>query len=286
MRAVLAGVLLAAGLAAAAHAAPVRIVAAENVYGDIAAQIAGNDATVSSILVNPQQDPHEFEASTATARALAEANLVIYNGIGYDPWLDRLLSASRAPARLTIVVADLLHKKSGDNPHVWYDPAAPQALAQAVAAALARLDPARKADYAARRAAFEQSLKPLSDTIARLRGKYAGTPVTATEPVFGYMAQAIGLIMRNPRFQLAIMNGTEPGAAEIAAFERDLRTRAVKALIYNSQTAEKLSERMRALATEAGVPVVAVTETEPPGEAYQQWVAAELDALDHALGGH
>ena len=126
---------------------------------------------------------------------------------------------------------------------------------------------------------------PRRERIATLRNKYAGTAVTATEPVFDYMADALGLKMRNGRFQLAVMNGTEPSAAAIAAFERDLRTRAVKVLLYNSQTSQALAERMRTIAEQAGVPVVAVTETEPQGLTYQEWMLAQLDTLDRALGG-
>ena len=123
----------------------------------------------------------------------------------------------------------------------------------------------------------------LDDRILQLRAKYAGTAVTATEPVFGYMAAALGLEMRNLGFQRAVMNGTEPGASEIAAMERDLRTREVRVLLYNSQTSEALTERVRAIARESGVPVVGVTETEPTGERYQQWMRSQLDALDRVL---
>ena len=123
----------------------------------------------------------------------------------------------------------------------------------------------------------------LRERIATLRSKHGGTPVTATEPVFGYMAAALGLEMRNGRFQLAVMNGTEPGASAIAAFEKDLRTRAVKVLLHNTQTTQALAQRMRAIATEAGVPVVSVTETAPPGQSYQAWMLAQLDELDRAL---
>jgi len=271
------------GAAAAAEAAPVSLVAAENVYGDIAAEVGGDDVRVTSILSNPAQDPHEFEAGAAAARALADARVVIYNGADYDPWIVRLLRASPSPARQTIVVAELLHRNAGDNPHLWYDPAAAPAVAKAAAETLARLDPAHEAEYRRRLAAFEASLRPLADRIALLRGKYAGTSVTATEPVFGYMADALGLDMRNARFQLAVMNGTEPSAGDVAAFENDLRGRKVKALIFNVQTGEALSERMRAIAEESGVPVVPVTETEPAGTPYRQWIEAELDALDRAL---
>ena len=280
MRIGLLGFVLAIG---SAHANPIRIVAAESVYGDIARQIGGAGVEVASILGNPNQDPHEFEASVATARQISDATLVIYNGAGYDPWMTKLLSASRAPSRKVIDVARLANKRAGDNPHVWYDLAAISALAVALADALAALDPKHQGEYAERLAAFEKSMRPLVDRVAALRKSYAGSPVTATEPVFGYMIDALGLAARNDRFQLAMMNGTEPGARDIAAFENDLKTRAVKALVYNTQTGSALAARMRALAVASGVPVVDVTETLPPAMSYQQWVGGELDALAHAL---
>ncbi len=277
-------VALAAGISAA-RAAPIAVVAAENVYGDIAGQIGGANVVVTSILSNPAQDPHEFEASAATARAISDARLVIYNGADYDPWAVRLLSASRSPSRARIEVAGLVGRKAGVNPHVWYDIAAVSALASALAAKLTQLDPGHGSDYAERLAAFEASMGSLRAKIAALRGKYAGTPVTATEPLFDYMAASLGLTMRNERFQLAVMNGTEPGAAAIAGFEKDLRIRRVKVLLYNTQTSQALAERMRTIATEVGVPVVTITETEPDGQRYQQWMGSQLDALDRALAG-
>jgi zinc/manganese transport system substrate-binding protein len=270
-------------LAAAAAAKPLTIVAAENFYGDIARQIGGPGVVVTSILSNPDQDPHEFEARPSTARDLARASLVIDNGIDYDPWATKLLSASPAAARQIIVVAALMHKRPGDNPHIWYDPDTAAALARTLAAKLGELDPTHEADYQKRLASFEQSLKPLAAQIAELRRKYNGTPVTATEPVFGYMADALGLEMRNPRFQLAVMNDAEPSAADIAAFQQDLRTKAVKLLIYNNQTSDELTRRMRAIAQQSGIPVVGVSETEPSGKDYQQWMSSQLDAVGRAL---
>ncbi len=279
------GLIVFAVAVSAALAQPIRIVAAENVYGDIASQIGGPQVAVTSILTNPNQDPHEFEASAATARSIADAKLVVYNGVDYDPWVAKLLAASRSPSRETIEVAKLVHKKSGDNPHLWYDTAAVAALAAALASQLTQIDPAHRDDYAGRLAAFEASMAPLRGKITALRKQYAGTPVTATEPLFDYMAEALGLRMRNGRFQLAVMNGTEPSAAAIAAFEKDLRTRTVKVLLYNTQTTQALAERMHAIANEAGVPVVAITETEPAGQTYQAWMFAQLGALERALGG-
>jgi zinc/manganese transport system substrate-binding protein len=270
---------------ATAQADPISIVAAENFYGDVAEQVGGANVKVTSILTNPDQDPHLFEASVSTARDLAAARIVIYNGADYDPWMTKLLAASRASGRTTIEVAKLVGKKAGDNPHLWYDPATMPVVAKALAAQLAKLDPGHRGDYEARRDAFEASLKPVDDKIAALRQQYAGTTVTATEPVAGYLADAIKLKMRNQRFQLAIMNNTEPSASEIAAFQKDLRTRAVKVLLYNSQTSEELTEKMRSIAKESGVPVVGVTETEPAGKKYQDWMLSELAALETGLSG-
>lgn len=266
-----------------AAATAITVVAAENFYGDIARQIGGAQVAVTSILTNPDQDPHEFEASPSTARAFADAAVVIVNGAGYDGWAEKLLSASPGGSRAVIVVAALVHKTAGDNPHVWYDPAAMPALAEALCGLFVKLDPVHQEDYARRLTIFRKSVMPLEDRIAEMRPKYSGKPVTATEPVFGYMAAALGLDMRNAGFQLAIMNDTEPSAGAVAAFEKDLGARAVKVLLYNSQTSQALTRRMQKIATQAGVPVVGVTETEPPGKDYQEWMLSQLNALDRAL---
>ncbi|WJF89703.1 metal ABC transporter solute-binding protein [Paraburkholderia bonniea] len=268
-----------------AYAASTKIpvVAAENFYGDVARQLGGDQVEVSSILSNPDQDPHLFEASPKTARALHQARLVIYNGADYDPWMKKLLDVSSNPQRTVIVAAQLTGKKSGDNPHLWYDPATMPAVARAISAALIAADPSHKATYEANLTQFLTSLKPLDDKIATLRTRYAGLPVTATEPVFGYLSAAIGLTMRNQRFQLAAMNDTEASAADIAAFESDLRNRRVRVLIYNSQATEPLTQRLLALARRSNVPAISVTETQPAGKTFQQWMLAQLDALDAAL---
>lgn len=269
----------------AASAAPgtIPVVAAENFYGDLVRQIGGAHVSVTSILSNPDQDPHLFEASPATARALSAARLVVYNGADYDPWMDKLLGAIRAPHRTDIVAAKLVGKRAGDNPHLWYAPRTMPAVARAVATYLGNADAAHRADYQQRLAAFTDSLKPIDAKIASLHARFAGTPVTATEPVFGYMAEAIGLDMRNARFQMAVMNDTEPSASQIAAFERDLREHRVKVLIYNSQATDTLVQRLLALAKQSGVPAISVTETQPAGQPYAQWMLSQLNALEAAL---
>jgi zinc/manganese transport system substrate-binding protein len=266
-----------------ASAQSISVVAAENFYGDVARQVGGPNASVSSIMSNPDQDPHLFEASPSVARQLSGAAIVVYSGADYDPWMAKLLSVSRAPNRTVIVVANLIHKKAGDNPHIWYDPPTMPAYAKALAASLSQRDPAHKADYAERLQTFLASLQPLESKIADIRARFRGTPVTATEPVFGYMATALGFSMRNERFQLAVMNDTEPRASDVAAMETDLRQHRVRVFFYNSQATDTAAQRLLKIAQESRIPVVGVTETEPAGKTYQQWMLDQLNAVEQAL---
>jgi zinc/manganese transport system substrate-binding protein len=279
-----------AGLVGPIHAGhadegKIAVVAAENFYGDVARQIGGDRVSVASILSNPNQDPHLFEVSPAVVRATVGAQIIIYNGADYDPWMDKLLKATPQPGRAVIVAADLMHKKAGDNPHLWYDPATMPAVASALAAALSTIDPGGKDGYEARLKTFLASLAPIDEKIAALRSKYAGAAVTATEPIFDYMATALKLRMHDEQLQLAIMNDTEPSAGDLAAFEDELKAHGVRVLFYNKQASDRLVRHLVDLARVSHIPVVAVTETCPPGLSYQDWLLSELDATEKALGG-
>lgn len=277
--------VLAALPAAVAADQPIAVVAAENFYGDIARQIGGDRVAVTSILNNPDQDPHLFETAPGTVRQIADARILIINGADYDPWAEKLLQAAPRPNRVVINAAQITGQKAGANPHLWYDPVTMPAVAKAIAAALTQADSAQAAAYASRLDAVLAKLAQIDARVAQMKAKHAGKPVTATEPVYGPMAKALGLVMRNERFQLAMMNDTEPSARDVAAFENDLKERKVKALIYNSQVSEKLTQRLLAVAKKSKVPVVAVTESMPANTNYADWVLAELDALDKALSG-
>jgi zinc/manganese transport system substrate-binding protein len=279
-------------LALLAQAAPceaaenqISVVAAENFYGDIARQIGGDRVSVVSIMNNPEQDPHLFETTPGIVRQIAAAQIVILNGANYDSWMDKLLAAGSRRDRTVINAAKLTGYKPGDNPHLWYDPVTMPAVATAIADAFAKSDSAHAADYSARLKVTLAALDQISQRVAQLKLKHGGTPVTATEPVFGLMARALGLTMRNERFQLAMMNDTEPSARDVAAFESDLKERKVRLLIYNSQVSEKLTERLRDIAKRAKVPVIGVTETMPANVKFQDWLLGELDVLDKALSG-
>jgi zinc/manganese transport system substrate-binding protein len=285
MKSVLIAVLVAPLFAAngLAQTKQVNVVAAENFYGDIANQIGGKDVKVTSIMSNPDQDPHLFEASPSVARNVSSARIVVYSGIDYDPWMEKLLRAAKSGERKVIVVADLVGKKTGDNPHVWYDPATMLAFAKSLSDMLAAEDPDHKDGYAQRLMQFEDSVKPIQDKIMELHDRLNGTPVTATEPIFGYMFDLLGMQVRNGSFQLAVMNNTEPSASDVAAFEKDLKTHQVKLLIYNSQASDPIASRMEKIAKAAKIPVVGATETEPKGKNYQAWMMGELTAVDKAL---
>ena len=280
------GLILATAPATRAADGKISVVAAENFYGDVARQIGGDNVAVTSIMSNPDQDPHLFETTPSTVRQIAAAQVVILNGADYDPWMDKLLKASPKPGRAAIIVADLVGKKAGDNPHLWYDPGTMPAAAKALAEAFAKADPAHKDGFAARLKTFLASLKPIDDKIAAIRGKFAGTTVTASEPVFGYMADALGLKMRNESFQLSIMNDTEPSAHDMAAFQDDLKGHKVRVMFYNKQASNKAVQTLVDLAHASKIPVVGVTETAPSGLSYQKWMLTQLSETEEALRGH
>jgi len=270
-----------------APAAPgtIAVLGAENFYADLLAQIGGTKVTVSSILNDPNADPHAFEASPQTAKLVADAKLVIVNGLGYDDFMDKLLGASSKADRVVLNVQNIIKKADGDNAHVWYDPATMPAVAEAAAAELAKLDPQDASYFADQKAKYLGALKAIDDKIAALRAKFDGNPVAFTEPVAEYQADAIGLRVLTPEgFMRAIEQGIDPAPADVAA-ERDLLTRRrVKVLLYNSQVTSPLTSDIHDLAVTSGVPVVGVAETIPTRfKTYQEWMLAQLAELETAL---
>jgi zinc/manganese transport system substrate-binding protein len=268
-----------------ASAAALKILAAENFYGDIASQIGGADVEVTSVLNNPAQDPHLFEVSPSLARDVAAADFVILNGVDYDPWMENLLSASPNTARHVISAGALAGRKAGDNPHLWYDLEVSRLVGKAIADSLAEAAPVKAEKFKANDAAFNQSLDQLAAQVDKIAKAHAAVRVAATEPVFGYMLEAMGLAVQEKEFQWAVMNDTEPAFSDVARFEDDLKQKAVKLLIYNKQATDPVADKFLALAQAQDIPVVAVTETMPEKVTYQQWLGDEITALAKALGG-
>ncbi len=258
--------------------------AGENFYGDLLHQLGGPKLRVYAFLSNPNADPHQYESSSANARAIADSRLVIENGLGYDAFMDKLLRASPNPKRVVINVQALVGAADGANPHLWYDPSVIPRVARAAADALARLDPPNAATYGDGLDRLLSSLQPIADRVASLRSRFQGVPVAFTEPVYGYMADAIGLAMLSPEaFMKAIEEGNDPPSQAVAA-EQDLITRhRVKVLLYNSQAVTKITAGIRDLAASNSIPVVGISETEPTGQDYQAWQLDELGRLEAAL---
>lgn len=279
--ALLAAVFALPGTAFAAD--PVNVLAAENFYGDLARQIGGDHVKVDTILSNPDADPHLFETSPSTARTVAGAAIVIYNGADYDPWMEDLLSASPRPDRVVIEAANLLGAKSGDNPHLWYKPETFPAVAKALEAQLEKADPANAADFLANLQTFTASLQAVADSVAAIKSAHGGVKVTATEPVFGYMAEAMGFEMLNSDFQTVVMNEGEPSPSQVAAFEKSLSDGSARILFYNSQVTDDATERLLNIARNNNVKVIGVTETEPEGKTIQTWFAGQIEEVAKAL---
>jgi zinc/manganese transport system substrate-binding protein len=260
----------------------ISVVAAENFYGEVAREIGGPAVEVTSVLSRPDGDPHLFETAPSTARAVAGASIVLMNGAGYDGWMEKLVSAAGG-GRTSIVAAELTGALEGANPHLWYRPETLPAVARRLAAVLAETDPGDAASFRTRLARFNARFSSVTKRIAEMRGRFAGTVVTATEPVFGYTCEALGLKVVNGAFQTAVMNEAEPSPRQVAAFENSLSDGSVKLLFYNRQVASPMAERMRALAEANGIPVVGVTELMPPGKTIADWLNGELDAVEAAL---
>jgi zinc/manganese transport system substrate-binding protein len=264
---------------------PLSVLGTENFYADLLSQVGGSRVQVTSFLNDPNADPHEFESSPQDAAIVADARLVIVNGLGYDAFMQRLLGASPNADRLVIDVQQLLGLGDDVNVHIWYDPATMPKVAAAAADALAKIEPANAAYFAAREQAYLASLKPIADKIAELKATHAGTPIAFTEDVAGYLTAAIGLDLKTPvGFMKAVEEGTDPAPADVAA-ERDLFTsKSVKVLLYNSQVTSPTTQQIHDLAQQNGIPIVGVAETIPPQyHSFAEWQLAQLDALGQAL---
>ena len=270
---------------AASASGVINVVAAENFYGDIVKQLGGSHVSVTSILSDPNVDPHEYESNVQDAKAISTAQLVIENSGGYDDWMDRLLSASPSSSRVLLKVFDIAQIKLPANEHVWYSVDNVQAIAQAIAGDLKRLDPPGTATFDSNLQAFYQSLQPLQQKINDIKAKHAGTPVGLTETIYLYQAIPEGLNVLTPfAFEKAIAEGNDPPADTVATANNQINNRLIKVLIYNEQTITPLTTNLQNAARAKHIPIVPVTETMPPGKTYQTWMLDQLDALQAALG--
>jgi zinc/manganese transport system substrate-binding protein len=266
--------------------ATITAIGAENEYANVLQQVGGKYVHAEAIMSNPNTNPHTFEASAAVAREISQARLIVENGVGYDTWATTIENAAPSSSRKVINVQQLLGlPASTPNPHLWYKPTTMPAVANAIAADLAAIDPAHAAYFKANATAFTASLAAWNQAITKFKATYPGVPVATTEPVADYMLQAAGANNMTPfAFQADIMNGNDP-APQLLATERALFTQhKVKAFLYNQQVTSPLTQSIISLAHANHVPVVGVYETMPtPGYDYQTWMTAEVNALTKAV---
>ena len=272
--------------AAGAAGSVVNAIGTENEYANVLSQIGGPYVHVSSILDNPNTDPHTFEASPSVASEVSGAQLIVQNGVGYDPWMNRIESASPNSHRKVIVVQHLLGLPDDTpNPHLWYSPRTMPLAAKAMASALEELEPAHKAYFVQSLKTFDNSLRPWFAAIAAFKAKYGGTAVATTEPVADYLLTAMGMKNLTPfSFQADIMNGVDPAPENVSLEDGFFTKHQVKVFCYNQQVVDALTTSIRETAQSAGVPVVGVYETMPtPGYDYQSWMLAEVHAIQLAV---
>jgi zinc/manganese transport system substrate-binding protein len=265
--------------------ARLQVVAAEDFWGSIASQLAGNRGTVQSIIVNPTTDPHSYEPTPADARTLASSTVAIVNGIGYDTWASRLLAAdSGGPAVVT--VGDILGLSAGDNPHQWYSPSSVRRVVAAIVAAFDKVDPANARYFATRMHLFEATdLARYDALLAEIRHRYAGVPVGYSESIFAPLGQSLGLRLLTPAsFADAIAEGADVSAQDTETVERQARDRLIKVWIFNSQNVTPEVDQVNAIARAAHIPIVTITETlSPTSLDFEQWQVAQLERLLNAL---
>ncbi|MGH3125231.1 MAG: metal ABC transporter solute-binding protein, Zn/Mn family, partial [Streptosporangiaceae bacterium] len=254
-------------------------------YANVISQVGGKYVHASAIESNPNTDPHTFEASASVAQLISNAHLVVQNGLGYDTYMNKIEAAAPNAGRKVISVQHLLGlPDSTPNPHLWYKPSTMPAVARAVAADLSALQPAHKAYFAAKAAAFEASLQPWYHAIAQFKARYPGTPVATTEPVGDYLLQAAGTRNLTPfAFQADVMNGVDPAPQYVSLTGGLFSGHKVRVFLYNQQVTDSLTASFLAAAHREGIPVVGVYETMPtPGYDYQSWMLAETAALERA----
>ncbi|MGH2494848.1 MAG: metal ABC transporter solute-binding protein, Zn/Mn family [Ktedonobacteraceae bacterium] len=264
------------------------VVAGENFWGSIATQLGGSRVNVTSVVSDPNADPHQYQSNTNIARSFAQASYVILNGAGYDSWGQKLLDANPQSGRKVFTVANLLGKHEGDNPHFWYNPTYVEQVSSQITKDYQALDPADAAYFTRQHAAFETALDGYHSRIAEIKTKFAGQKVGATESIFVYMANALGLdLISLPEFMSAVSEGNDPPASSVVAFQQQVRQKQISVLVYNVQTITNITTMMKQLASQQNIPIVGISETiQPASASFQDWQTAQLQALQNALNAH
>ncbi len=264
-----------------------KVVVAENFWASIVSQMGGEHVTVTALINSPDADPHDYEPTAQDARSVADAQYVVWNGGGYEPWMEKLIEANPVDRRTALNIGELLGLHEGDNPHFWYSPDYVLAVAQKVHDDLKMLDSKNAAAYDGRHERFlSEGLQEYSGLIQEIKTKHSGAKVGATESIFLYLAPSLGLeVITPPSYLEAVSEGQEVSAADQGTVTRQIEERQIKLFVYNSQNAPNNVRDLLSKAEAKGIPVVSITETlTPPTASFQEWQVTQLKAIKDALG--
>lgn len=260
------------------------IVTTTDFYGEVAKKVVGNKGTVTSLIDNPAIDPHDYEPTTNTAKKVSQADITVANGLGYDSWMNKL--NKKDSDSFIKIGEDIMSKKTGDNPHIWYQPETMPRYAKYLAAQLAKKQPKNKAYFEKNAKDYIATLKPVQKEITKLQNissRLTNKNVYVSEPVFDYSVQALGFKVKNKQFEEAVENGTDPTPSTIKEMHRGIKNHQIAFFVLNSQTDSKLINNLVSMAKKNNIPVLKVTETLPKGKNYQQWMLSQYQALNKIL---
>lgn len=263
----------------------IMVVAAEDFYGEAVQAVGGKRVSVTSVINKPSMDPHDFEPTAATARAVSDAKLVVYNGVGYDGWMNNLVKQSKAQTTIR-VAEDVMGKKDGDNEHLWYNPETMPKLTNAIAEQLSKIDEKHAAEYKHNAKKYIEELKPIQEKVAALNKHADHKKIDVSEPVFDYMVQALGYTIANNHFETAVEQESDPSPKDIAAMQQDIKEQRIAFFVSNIQEISPTVSKMMKLADQHDVPVVKVTETLPKGKNYKTWMLDQLSQVEAAQNRH
>lgn len=262
------------------------VVASTDVWGSVAQSVAGDDARVTSI-VHGTMDPHSYDPAPTAVAAIEDATLVVYNGGGYDAWVDEVLDNYRAVPAInaySLLDAARIGEAEPANEHVFYELDTARAVADRVAERLSEADPAHGDRYRSRAAEFGRKATAILEREHALRTEFPGSAVVATEPVAHYLLLTAGLTDKTPHgFANAVEQDTDPAPVDMAAVLDLITEGRVSVLVFNDQTVTGATRQVRDAAQRSAVPVVAVTETLPGATDYLTWQADVADRLATAL---
>jgi zinc/manganese transport system substrate-binding protein len=259
----------------------INVVAAEDFYGEVAQAVGGSHVKVTSIINKPSMDPHDFEPTTAAARSVNEAKLVVYNGIGYDGWMTKLAKGGK-DRTVVRVAEDVMGKKDGDNEHLWYNPKTMPKLANDLADKLGKIDKKNAAEYRKNAQKYIAKIQPIQDKVNKLKQNSDQKLVDVSEPVFDYMLDALGYKVANNHFELAVEQETDPSPKDIAAMQKDIKEKRIAFFVSNIQEMSPTVKKMTNLAKQHHVPVIKVTETLPANKDYKAWMLDQLNQIEDA----